>query len=56
MDAYPAVTVFCPSCSLRDHAVSRCFEAGCCWAWQRQGAEDRARGRERDRREKEGAA
>jgi hypothetical protein len=51
MDDYPAVAVFCTACSLRHHAITRCSEAGCCWAWQRRGAEDRMQRREEERNE-----
>jgi len=53
MDAYPAVTVFCPACDFRLQAVSHCFAAHCAWAWQRQGAGNKARRQEEDRREAE---
>ena len=41
MSDYPAVSVFCPTCAFQHHAVERCFEEKCCWAWQREAKEKR---------------
>lgn len=38
-------------CDLRQHAIRVCAETFCPHRWQRQGAEDQARDRERDERE-----
>ncbi len=43
-------------CTTRQHDVAACKEASCPFTWQRQGAEDRAKAKERDRREAEAKA